>query len=157
MMMMNVSKKTAISDLTTVDRRCKAVICTDTGKRWFSAQKCAEQIGVTPSAIYQVCTKKKTACKGLHFTYEENVNETCTMLSQRVSDLNVEKENLNNEKENLRKENKNLLDKLTEKDVLRLTVKELFEEKEMLAKVKAEVARLEASIAEMEKNLALMM
>ena len=151
-MMMNVSKQTAIRDLTTctiVDRRCKTVVCTDTGDYWPSVQKCAEAIGVTPYSIYQVCNKKTKTCKGLHFTYEENVNETRTMLSQRVSDLNAEKKNLNNE-------NKNLRDQLNAKDVLRLTVKELFEEKEMLEKAKAEVARLEASVAEMEKNLALM-
>lgn len=67
------------------DKRCKVVWCTDNGKHWNSAVECAREMGVHVSSIMYACNGRLQTCKGLHFSYAENVTETQSKMAQRIS------------------------------------------------------------------------
>lgn len=69
------------------DKRCKVVWCTDNGNRWNSATECAKEMGVSITAIHNTLNGKYNTCKGLHFSYAENVTETQSKMAQRINTM----------------------------------------------------------------------
>lgn len=69
------------------DKRCKVVWCTDNGNRWNSATECAKEMGVSITAIHNALNGKYNTCKGLHFSYAENVTETQSKMAQRINTM----------------------------------------------------------------------
>ena len=68
-----------------IDKRCKVVWCTDNGQCWNSAVECAREMGVHVSSIMYACNGRIQTCKGLHFSYAENVTEVQSKMAQRIS------------------------------------------------------------------------
>lgn len=144
-----------------IDKRRKPVYCTDNGKRWASATDCAHELGVHITAIYAVCNGKWQTCKGLHFSYEENVSETQSKLAGRVSELESKQSELERkaalwdayekEQESIRKANEEREEALTKAN------KRLARHERMLERVETERERIlhlieqdKARLAELE-------
>lgn len=85
-----------------INKRDKPVWCTDNGKHWNSATECAKEMGVHPTMLYGVLNGKYKTCKGLHFSYDEDVTKAKTMMAQRISDTSKEIEQLKAENERLK-------------------------------------------------------
>lgn len=86
-MIMNIHKNSTVQEPPFVDKRCKGVYCPELNKHWKSGMACAEEIGVSVISIYNVCNRVTNTCKGMHFSYEENVTECQEMTEQHINAL----------------------------------------------------------------------
>lgn len=77
-----------------IDKRYKRVWCTDNGKSWPNAVRCAEEIGVHVQNIRFVCNGRQKTCKGMHFSYEENVAETQQKMAKTISEMSSKQSEL---------------------------------------------------------------
>lgn len=75
---------------------CKAVVCTDNGKKWASQLDCAMELGVTSVAVSACCSGKIRTCKGLHLHYAyddlvdpltERIQVQATEMEQKDAEL----------------------------------------------------------------------
>jgi hypothetical protein len=157
----------------------KPIICIELQKTFNSLTDAAEFFGVTHGQIWSALNgfsqklglwerdengKRIRRICYCHLEYANNIEAVADklMTSGRImrDDLNKANEEIEHLKnynillsEELEKKSVECNTQLSEKDNMRLMLKQLFEEKSALEKAKAEVARLEASVAEMEMNL----
>ena len=100
-MKIDVNKNSAIKEPMDIptDKRCNSVYCPELDMWWPSGQKCAEEIGVTPVAIYLACNGGINTCKGMHFCYEKDVARYRTIVRQHITGINDENAKLKAELE----------------------------------------------------------
>lgn len=91
-MKLDINKNSAIKEPMEIptDKRCNSVYCPELDMWWPSGQKCAEEIGVTPVAIYLACNGGINTCKGMHFCYEKDVARYRTIVRQHITGINDE-------------------------------------------------------------------
>jgi hypothetical protein len=150
---------------------CEPVVCIELHKTFNSLKDTADFFGVDYQRIWGVLNgtcntiglwerdengkRIRRICK-CHLEYARNIEAAQDKLMAHGRQMMVDNAAIKRENSDLRKENENLNAQLIEKDNLRITLKQLFEEKEMLEREKIAVARREATIAELESRLALM-
>lgn len=73
---------------------CKAVICSDNGKKWASALDCAEELGTHITNVSSCCTGKTRTCKGLHlhYAYEDIVDPLCNRIQEQMTAMEAKNE-----------------------------------------------------------------
>ena len=96
-MKINATEKASLNDPITpiIDGRFKPVRCTTTGEWKEHAGLWAEQLGVPREKIYAVCNGALKTCKGLRFSYEENVAEVREAMATELSNKDSEIARLN--------------------------------------------------------------
>ena len=150
---------------------CEPVVCIELQKTFSSIKDAAEFFSVHPNRIWGALNgftetvglwerdengkKIRKICK-CHFKYARDMEEAADALMAHGRQMMVDNAVLKKENSDLQKANENLKHQLSEKDELHIACKQLFNDKELLTKAKAEVARLEALVAEDEKRIALM-
>ena len=65
-------------------KRCKPVICIDTGEVFTSATDAAEKAGVHYSTISSACLGKMRTCKGKRYCYLSNATESLNAIVTRL-------------------------------------------------------------------------
>lgn len=70
---------------------CKAVICSDNGKRWASALDCAEELGTCISTVSACCLGNTRTCKGLHlhYAYDDIVDPLCERIQEQQAKMEL--------------------------------------------------------------------
>lgn len=73
---------------------CKAVICSDNGKKWASVLDCAQELGVSPSAVSWCCTGRSRTCAGLHlhYAYDDIVDPLCNRIQDQATEMEAKDE-----------------------------------------------------------------
>lgn len=75
---------------------CKAVICSDNGKKWASLLDCATELGVSSVCVSLCCSGRQRTCKGLHLHYAyddlvdpltERIQVQATEMEQKDAEL----------------------------------------------------------------------
>jgi predicted transcriptional regulator len=76
---------------TRTNGNCKAVICSDNGKKWASQLDCAMELGVAQGNVSMCCSGKTRTCKGLHLHYA--YDDLVDPLTERIQEQAREMEN----------------------------------------------------------------
>lgn len=75
---------------TRTNGNCKAVICSDNGKKWASQLDCAMELGVAQGNVSMCCSGKIRTCKGLHLHYA--YDDLVDPLTERIQEQTTEME-----------------------------------------------------------------
>lgn len=73
-------------------KRCKPVICIDTGEVFTSATDAAEKVGVHYSMMSAACLGKVRTCKGMHFCYLNSALENLDAVVTRLREASAMEE-----------------------------------------------------------------
>ena len=92
---LNIMKNITIKEAAKIDakgnltsRKCKPVICIDTGEVYTSATDAAQANGTTVFGISQTCLGKTKTAKGKRFCYVQDFPEHLADITARISSMN---------------------------------------------------------------------
>ena len=81
----NIQNKAIINGIGNLNnRKCKPVICIDTGEVYTSATDAAEAVGVHYTMMSAVCLGKVKTCKGKHYCYLSEATENLDAIVTRL-------------------------------------------------------------------------
>ena len=134
-------------------KRCKPVICIDTGEVFTSATDAAEKAGVHFTMISAVCLGKVRTCKGKHYCYLSNVTESLNAIVTRLRETAAVESDAKKwqeyqaEQEAIRK-----AEEKRQEEIANLKAK-LARQKEICERIEAELLRATESMMETENKL----